>query len=561
MKFKPVDNTNRGRGRRSLDGFIQTAAKKSAELRLTPEVDKHLDDIYEEEPTPKAAPKSHDIPTPKKTGVPTRIGAKTGKQDIITIFDEPHKKHPIADRRHRREDKKNKFDTSKHPKSKKAVKRVVLSVLALVFITAGWFGWKLYRNAAAITKNNNPFSLFGVFKKVPLKNTDGRVNVLVAGNSVDDPGHGGATLTDSIMVLSIDTRKHNAFIVSIPRDLWVNIPGLGYQKINAANTVEEFSKQGYPNGGMGALEYVVSKNLGIPIHYYGLINYGAFKDTVNALGGITVTIKSSDKRGLYDPNISPVDGGPLKLANGEQKLNGQTALNLARARGDHYLSYGFPQSDFDRTKHQRMMLLAVKDKASSVGIIANPLKAGKLIDALGKNVQTDLKLEEIQSLIAATKDLSNNNITSLNINNLNGDDELMLANYRSESGQSALIPAAGVDDFSDIQAALKKIMSNDPVVKEAANVVVLNGSDTEGLSKQYGETLTTKGMVVSITANAPTKFPTTTLIDNSKGKKPGTLASLKATFGNNVSTNASLTATYPRADFIVVLGANATTPQ
>ena len=124
---------------------------------------------------------------------------------------------------------------------------------------------------------------------------EGRVNILLAGDSVDDPNHGGAQLTDSILLLSINTKNHSAFLSALGRDLWVYVPGLdSYQKINAANDVSNFNQAGYPAGGMGQLEEIVQTDLGIPVDYYGLMDYGAFKDSVDAVGGVTINIQSPD---------------------------------------------------------------------------------------------------------------------------------------------------------------------------------------------------------------------------------------------------------------------------
>src|SRR5581483_2990394 len=212
----------------------------------------------------------------------------------------------------------------------------------------------------------------------------------------DDPGHQGANLTDSIMLVSIDTQNHTAYMLSIPRDLYVNIPGFGYAKINEAypdGQSESFSQPGYPAGGMGLLEEVVSQKFGIPIDYYALVNYSAVRDAVNAVGGITVTIDSPDGE-LYDPNRDYATGGPLvSLTNGTHTLNGEQALDLARARGDpspYGEPIGFEQSDFQRTADQRMMLVALESKANALSVVTNPIKMGELFDTMGNNVQTDL---------------------------------------------------------------------------------------------------------------------------------------------------------------------------
>ena len=441
---------------------------------------------------------------------------------------------------------------------KKIIKTIVLVIVLAILGTGGWLGWKFYRNAAKITHNNNPFSLLSVFKPVPLKNQNGQVNILLAGNSADDPGHDGANLTDSIMVMSINTKTKQASMLSIPRDLWVEIPSMGHQKINAANDVTTFSQAGYPKGGMGQLEQVVSQNLGITIDYYALINYTAFRDAVNAVGGITINIQSTDPRGLYDPNIAKADGGPLKLPNGSVTLDGQTALNLARARGDSYYAYGFPQSDFDRTMHQRQMLLAIKDKATSAGVLTNPLKLGQLADALGNNVQTDLKIDEMETFYNYVKGITDSNVASYNLNDL-VKGQTLLKNYVADNGQEALIPAAGLDDFSQIQTAVAKLFSNNPIVKEGAEVVVLNGGDIVGLASQEQTVLQGKDIGVAAIADAPKTYPKTEIIDNSKGAMPNTKQALQKLFGNNVVTSDPAITGYT-ADFIVVLGQNQPAP-
>jgi len=343
--------------------------------------------------------------------------------------------------------------------------RAVVITLILLVLLGGWLGTKLLSNTLKIFKGN----VFGILSTTQLKGEDtGRVNLLLAGNSADDPGHDGANLTDSIMVVSIDVQHNSAFILSIPRDLWVEIPGYGHAKINEAYVDGEaghFSNSGYPNGGMGLLEEVIHDNFDLPINYYALIDYNALKDGVNAVGGIDLTIKSSDPRGLYDPSIDWSTHGPLvKLTNGVHHLNGEQALDLARARGDAYGSYGFPRSDFDRTQNQRVMMLALKNKVLTAGILANPIALGSLFDSLGKNVKTDMTLSEARRAYDLGKGIDNSKIVSAGLNDANGKN--LLANFRSPNGESALVPAAGIDNFGQIQAYIRYLTTGDPVARE-----------------------------------------------------------------------------------------------
>ena len=191
------------------------------------------------------------------------------------------------------------------PKSKikRLVKRLLLLIAALLVIGVVGFGWDLYSAVSSLTGQKNPFALISTIFPRPLTEINGRVNILIAGYSVGDPNHQGASLTDSIMIASINPKNKTGVLVSVPRDLWVNIPGNGYSKINAAYEYgqrDNFSKPGYFPGGMGLLEEVVSKDFGVSFNYYALINYAALKDAVNAVGGITITIHSTNPKGIYD---------------------------------------------------------------------------------------------------------------------------------------------------------------------------------------------------------------------------------------------------------------------
>jgi LCP family protein required for cell wall assembly len=434
------------------------------------------------------------------------------------------------------------------------LKRIVVTLAILLLLIGGWVGGKFIYNTHKLFGGN----IFGIFSTAKLKGEDvGRVNILLAGNSSDDPGHAGANLTDSILLLSINTKTNQAFMLSIPRDLWVYIPGTGYQKINdayVAGEADSFSAPGYPNGGMGQLEQIMQKDFGIPIDYYALINYQAFKDAVNAVGGITINIQSSDPRGLYDPSIDySTNGALVKLTNGVHTLNGEQALDFARARGDAYGSYGFPASDFDRTAHQRQMLVALKSKAESAGVLTSPTKLTSLFDAVGNNVKTDLTLSDAKRLYDLTKNIGSNSIQSVSLNSVNGTS--LLANYAAPGGESALVPAAGVTDFSQIQLYLKQLTSNDPIVRENAKVVLLNATNSYGLASKVRTRLETKNINVTSVADAGTTQAATTIIDNSQGHKPATRQFLATTFGNSFTTTDPYGSAY-QADFIVVLGAD-----
>lgn len=435
-------------------------------------------------------------------------------------------------------------------------KKILMSILAVLLIGFGSGAYYGTRILASLDKafHGNIFSdVHALFSSTTLNGeAGGRVNILIAGNSADDAGHNGAQLTDSIMVLSINTRNHTAFMLSVPRDLWVYVPGFGsYQKINAAGEVS-----------MNQLQQVVQTDLGIPIDYNALVDYGAFRDAVNAVGGINIDIQSPDPRGLYDSFTH------LKLPNGEDTLNGQEALNLARARGDGTagdISYGFPGTDFTRTMYQRKMAIAITKKALTAGVLTDPIKISDLVGAIGNNVKTNMNLQDVLRLAQIIKTINLNNIGSYTYPSTTTGTpkaQALISGYVDpSSGQDALAPTAGVGEYGQLQNYYQQLVSNNPVVKEDASVVILNATSTVGLAKK-DETILQANKIDNITVgDAYNEYPGSMLVDLSGGQDPATKALLSRLFPGTVVTSASGSteakeASNYTANFVVILGQN-----
>ncbi len=350
----------------------------------------------------------------------------------------------------------------KKRKSRWVKRHKIISSFLLIFLiilgVGGWFGSRIIGDLNKVFHGNLFSDVQALFSTTRLNGeAQGRVNVLLAGYQGSSSDEGA--LTDSIMVVSIDTRNNTAFMLSIPRDLLVHIPGYGYQKINYANSVSSFNKSGYFKGGMGQLQQIVEQDFGIPIQYYALIDYRAFEDAVNAVGGITVNIQSPDPRGLYDPNVDKAHGGPLKLPNGPVNLNGLQALALALARGDSPYAYGFPKSDINREQHQRQELAALEKKALSAGVLTNPLTMTHLFDAIGNNVTTNLSLADALRMAQLVKQVNVSRIKSYGLSYGNSNSDLLTTYYSQTTGDS-LIPKAGINNYSQIQSYYNSITSS-----------------------------------------------------------------------------------------------------
>ncbi len=345
----------------------------------------------------------------------------------------------------------------KKPKKRKWIKRTVLAVFLILFIPSTIFvGWNARNAAQASEKMFGTGNLTQLLIPARLANEEGRVNILLIGYSNDDPGHAGAELTDSILILSLDTEKKTGYMLSVPRDLYIDIPGYNTAKINEAYQAGESSKfkeNGYPKGGVGLLQKTISDKFDMSFHYYALINYGTVRDIVSALDGITVKIYSEDPRGIYDPNFRPREGGPLRLKNGTQNINASQALRLTRARGSTFGSYGLGQSDFDRTKNQQAVIKGIKEKLTW-RLLLDPRENPVIFNAFADNIKTDVDLNEVIPLYRLFNDISTDKLHSAAFRN---DKINLLASYRTPTGQSALIPNGGINNYVEIQQYIKEL--------------------------------------------------------------------------------------------------------
>jgi polyisoprenyl-teichoic acid--peptidoglycan teichoic acid transferase len=345
------------------------------------------------------------------------------------------------------------------PKKRRVWKKMAVLVVLIVFsLFLTIVIWDFRNFSGASKKLFGTDNAWEVLRTTPLqKTTDGRTNILVVGYSIDDPGHGGALLTDSILVVSLDNTNHSGYMLSVPRDLYVDIPDYGHAKINEAFQAgerQEFRAAGYPKGGMGLLEQVVEDTLDIDLHYFALMNYTATKRIVDALNGVQVTINSPDKRGIFDPNFPKSQGGPLKLPNGTSTIDGQTALRLTRARGSTYGSYGFPYSDFNRTQNQQQVFKGIR-RELDWKLVLDPRTNGRIFDAAADNVKTDIDIGEVLPFYRLFTSIPEASLKPVTLRDIGGTN--YLTGYTTPFGQSALIPAAGIDNFSEIQAAIQKL--------------------------------------------------------------------------------------------------------
>ncbi len=459
----------------------------------------------------------------------------------------------------------------KHPVikflKKKWVKRALLFLVAILVGVGIFVGIRAFIAGSNIFQGN----VFEIFQTVPLKqDANGRSNILIVGTSEDDPGHEGASLTDSMMILSVNQTTKDAFMISIPRDLYVQYGracNSGYEgKINEYyGCVHEGTGVEHDRKALAKEATFVGKIFGLQVDYGVNVNYTVMRELVSAVGGsITVTIESRHPDGQMDSNFDwkcgttyaqrlkrcPPRGHFIDYPNGPVKLDAEHALYLAQARGDRAPTYGFEQSNFDREKNQQKIIKALREKAVSAGVLGDFNKVRAIIDALGKNLRSTFEFKEFRTLVALAQEIKSEDIESISL--IDGDSPIMTTgNIR---GISSVFPSAGLFNYDDLRLLLKQKMSSNPVVREAAPIVVLNGSGAAGVATKESDKLKAAEFTIAYVGDAPAgTYAPYTLYQVGKGND-GTLAKLKKRYDVKVTKGDPPIAVDATVKFVLIVG-------
>ncbi|MEI7425769.1 MAG: LCP family protein [Candidatus Moraniibacteriota bacterium] len=375
--------------------------------------------------------------------------------------------------------------------------KVSMLILVLLIVGGGIFVWKTDRVLTQVSGGGILGSLSHVIPgaKNELKGeTDGRINIAILGmRGANLPG--GGTLADSIMVVSIIPKENKVSMISIPRDLYVTVPGTNdKQKINAVHAYGEENGQ---KKGLENMKIVIGDVLGLPIHYAASINFTGFKQLVDAIGGVAITldkpfdeamqfneehvcdsfftiktgnwenkiVKSHETNALgvsvvvkrkipkYPLCTAPKDmlecGGEFKLPAGKQTLNGEQALCYVRSRKT--------SSDFERAKRQQQVIQLVKEKMLSVGTLTDFSKINGMFNSLGDNVRTDMQLWEMQKFYDLYKTISEAQIYQRVLEN---SEEGFL--YNPEMGVAGYILLPIGDNYNRIHEMARNIFTIAP---------------------------------------------------------------------------------------------------
>lgn len=557
--------------RPSIDGFVPRRTRSQigelhdigAPLRAQNEVTNRTLRSDDEPGNPIGTPRPYKA-----------VGRSDIDDSLREIDDEPFER---STRRSRRAQKHALKQAKRAKKSKvwRIIKWVFILAIIIAVGAAAYTAYQVYI-AGGKAFTGNPFDILTQSNQPLKQDSSGRTNILVLGTSDDDPGHPGGYLTDSMMILSVDQTNKNAYLISVPRDLYVQYGvacASGYSgKINVYYSC-------VTNGtGIDAQRAALTKTAGFIGNIFGLdiqygvnVNYTVFRDVVNALGGsITVTINSRDAAGQMDSNFDwkcganystrlkncPPDGHYIQYTNGTHVIDGEHALYLAQARGDIAPTYGFEQSNFDREKNQQMIIKAVRDKAMSVGFFTDFGKINAVINSIGNNLRTTFDANEVKTLVSLAQSIKDTDISSISL--IDGNSPIMTT--ETIDGQSSVVPAAGTYNYSVLQSYIKRSLSSDPIVRENAQIAVYNGSGVSGLAQTEADKLKAANYNVTTIATAPSgTYAAYELYQIGTGSN-NTKAALEKLLGVTAKTTNPPVMASSSTQFVIIIGAQPAAP-
>lgn len=387
-----------------------------------------------------------------------------------------------------------------------------------------------------------PTDLSAGESKVVLPNWDkqDRINILLVGNDYREGDQ--SSRTDSIIIVSIDPKAKTVGMLSLPRDLHVNIPGYGEDKINAAYIYGDLDKR--PGGGIGLLESTIRNNFGVQIHYFGSVNFQGFVKIVDAFGGVTV-----------DPPYPIVDDEyptetygytSLYFPAGIQHLDGKTALQYARTR--------HADLDFGRSRRQQEVILALRQQALKGNLIQNFYK---LLDVLGGSVMTDLNQQQIAQLANLGLSIPTGNINQITLQDL-------MVGKEGADGEQYL-----TGDWSAIRARVRAIVPDagkplaTPTPDTGAKIYVQNGTLRDQFAAHTVDRLKARGFggaAVDATPVTDEPLPMAQTIIYEYAKTDTAILAAKA-LGLTEDSVCHATGTAPHgADIVIILGNDAPDP-
>jgi LCP family protein required for cell wall assembly len=352
------------------------------------------------------------------------------------------------------------------PKQRSYVWGAVLVILG-IFIVG-----KVMMTAYNFIASFDPKDVLFAFGSELEKDENGYTNIVLLG----DGGHirDGADLIDTIMVASIDYEKNAVTLLSIPRDYYLkdNVQWPG--KINELYRNHKFQHEDDEERLYELFQTVVGEITDLDIQYYLRLNFNAFVEIIDSIGGITINVKET----IYDPYYpNETDDGYIlfEVKKGPQEMDGEIALKFVRSRKT--------TSDFDRAFRQQQMLSAVREKALSLDILTKPNHLKNLYEAISTNINTNLSIREMIALAGFAKHFDRSHLISKVIHDDPGQDGGFLYTPEREfyNGLFVLVPFG--DNSSLIHKYSDLIFNQREAFWDPPTIEVINATRYSGIAR------------------------------------------------------------------------------
>lgn len=416
--------------------------------------------------------------------------------------------------------------------------------LLFVIVVIGGVHWSLTRSQANWSTSKTPGLWYNLKNFLWGKNLlagekEDRINVLLLG--MGGRGHDGPFLTDSIILASLKPSSGQVALLSIPRDLWINIPEVGYRRINEANAIGEKVEE---HGGAKLAQETVSNLLNLDIPYYVRVDFRGFAKAIDDLGGVTMTVEQSFVDDTYPTDDYKTQ--TIAFEAGTQHFSGDEALKFVRSR---HGSNG-EGSDFARSRRQTQLLLALKDKVLSRSLLLNPNQILSALSRLSDHFSTNLAPWQLVRLGRLSTKISRQEVRTVV---LDASPSGYLQELLLTDGAMVLSPKdSSLADIRELSAQLlNSQVTNSP--SENARLIIQNGTGINGLALATAEWLKDQGFVIVRYGNAENRGATETLIyDLTGGKKMQALKLLEEKLPGKLSTPPP--ALSEAVDFLIILG-------
>ncbi len=381
------------------------------------------------------------------------------------------------------------------------------------------------------------------------KTDDGRINILLLGRAGEN--YPGQNLTDTIILMSIDSDKRKVALISLPRDLYVSLP-----EEHLTGKINSFYQYGLSqNQGTAFIEKAVTQVTGESLQYTFILDFDGFEKIIDTFGGVDLEVT----RDIYDDRYPGKNYSyeTFELHKGWQKLDGKTALKYVRERHDD------PEGDFGRAKRQQQVLSALREKALGNSLLFNMNAVTDLLAILGESVKTNATLSDMENFLLIAKKIDTQNIESTVIDAWRKESLLRVSHVELGGVQAfTLVPRTG--NWEEVQEVSRTIFSREQLLrrkealqKEQATVSILYRAEDYRQAEQIKEVLeeSYEDRIVLAKVSRYQEWPEKSmLLERAGGAKPWSMDTLLKKLSLEQTLSLPFEVPESTSDLLIVIG-------